>query len=117
MNGIFNHFKPHRFTNPIYWMNLFSMFIELFGGIFHFYSRLCRIFFKIEVKTLIRRWGTSDLRLHSLCMSHRKVAMLKWVNLVLYTQKKKFSQYRHCVQYFCKTVLILTKTLLKIKFM
>ena len=28
-----------------------------------------------------------------------------------YTQKKKFSQYRHCVQEFCKTVLILTKNL------
>ena len=24
------------------------------------------------------------MRLHSLCMSHKKVAMLKWVNLVLY---------------------------------
>ena len=77
MNGIFNHFKPHGFTNPIYWMNLCSMFIGLFGGIFPFYSRLCRIFFKIEVYTLFRRWGTSDLRLHSLCMSHKKVAMLK----------------------------------------
>ena len=28
---------------------------------------------------------------------------------IKYTQKKKFSQYRHCVQYFCKTILILTK--------
>ena len=28
-----------------------------------------------------------------------------------YAQKKKFSQYRHCVQLFCRTVLILSKTL------
>ena len=40
----------------------------------------------------------------------------KWVKM-MYTQKKKFSQYRHYVRKFCKTVLILTKTLLKIKFM
>ena len=30
-------------------------------------------------------------------------------------QKKKFSQYRHCVQLFCRTVLILTKTLPNMK--
>ena len=37
---------------------------------------------------------------------------------VAYTQKKKISHYRHCVQLFCKTVLILTKKkILKIKFM
>ena len=28
-----------------------------------------------------------------------------------YTQKKKFSQYRHCVQWFCETVLILWDSL------
>ena len=33
-----------------------------------------------------------------------------------YAQKKKFSQYRHCVQLFCRTVLILTKTLPNMKF-
>ena len=34
----------------------------------------------------------------------------------MYAQKKKFSQYRHCVQLFCRTVLILTKTLPNMKF-
>ena len=33
-----------------------------------------------------------------------------------YTQKNKFSQYIHSVHFFCKTVLVLTKTLLNIKF-
>ena len=33
-----------------------------------------------------------------------------------YAQKKKFSQYRHCVQLFCRTVFILTKTLPNMKF-
>ena len=35
---------------------------------------------------------------------------------MLQTQKKTFSQYRHCVQRFYKTVLILTKNLLNMKF-
>ena len=86
MNSIFIHFKPHSLPIQSFGMklNLFSMFIELFGGIFHFNSILCRISLKIEVLTLIRHCEMSDLHLHTLCMSHKKVAMLKWVNLVLY---------------------------------
>ena len=34
----------------------------------------------------------------------------------IYAQKKKFSQYRHCVQLFCRTVFIMTKTLPNMKF-
>ena len=62
-----------------------------------------------------------DDALSSLILAGRGilVKMLITLNdmLYMYTQKKKFSQYRHCVQYFCKTVLILTNTSLKIKLM
>ena len=44
-----------------------------------------------------------------------KINKLSFIWLI-YAQKKKFSQYRHCVQLFCRTVFILTKTLPNMKF-
>ena len=45
-----------------------------------------------------------------------KIIFVEKIVCLLYAQKKKFSQYRHCVQLFCRTVLILTKTLPNMKF-
>ena len=50
----------------------------MLGGIFHFYLNFDRTFYKQTVKTL--RSLASDLDLHCLPMSHKKDAMLIWVN-------------------------------------
>ena len=64
------------------------------GGIFHFYSNFDRIFCKqiVENPDQTPRYAVSDPGLHCLPMSHKKDAMLIWVNSAIVIPCLRYKQ-------------------------